>query len=117
VPEGYVRVVVTTLDGVKSYHTAPTLELLREQGYRVIIQHRRYPSHKVWRTPSSLARLGIITKAPVNAKGGTTHVILLGPEGSGWSEGHAVCVAKDPYSKRIGYVLAVEKALEKLDKY
>jgi hypothetical protein len=99
-PEGYMQVKV---DGV--YHTAPTVETLKAQGYKVIINHKRYRKSM----PKSFRRLGY--RGEIKAKGGVTHVFLLQPEHGGWSEGRAVCVARDCFSRKVGYVLAVNKAL------
>lgn len=92
---------------------APTVEELKANGFKVQLRHHRY--HAVRYNPA-YARLGIKVKEywshPVT-KGGYTSVLLLAPDGY-WAEGYAHCSRKDTYSKKAGYVLAVNRALSEL---
>lgn len=106
--------VYTWVDGQEVW--APTVEELRTQGFKVILRHFRYPqpdkpimrSHLL----RSIANGDLWSRGP-RPNGGRTTVLLLAPDGH-WAEGKAICSKKDTYSKRGGYVLAVNRALSAL---
>jgi hypothetical protein len=117
--EGYIRVRV---DG--QYIYAPSVEYLQRNGFQVLVSYRRYfKSHAYSPFFSQVTRTRQQKKEPpqkmpraytMNPKGGSTRVVLLRHDGV-WGDGSAVCVSKDVFSKRIGYALAVNKALEMVE--
>lgn len=118
VAEGHLRVSYKTAEGVRVYVEAPTVEHLKAAGYRVVITHRRY---KERRSDLKYISLRKEEKAQLRwqqtaAKGGATHVFVLAPEHGAWGEGYVVCMASDPYSKKVGYCLAVNQALNQLNR-
>ena len=92
--------VFVPIDGDEYW--APTVEELRGNGIKIILKYyREYQKGRFWGPP------------PVKAKGGACHIILLAPDGN-WSEGWSRCSRKDVFSKKKGYVLAVNAALSDL---
>src|SRR5215510_2560867 len=92
---------------------APKPEALKAEGYEVRIHHaRKYrPVPKVagerwWNDVWGKQKLR-------DERGGRTTVELLAPDGR-WARGTVKCYREDRFSRRIGYVLAVNRALENL---
>jgi hypothetical protein len=88
--------IFVMLDGTEYW--APTVQQLQAEGFKVVVRHNRVRKAP-WYPPS--------------LKGGATYVLLLSPHGT-WAEGRARCSRKDSYSKKTGYVLAVNRALAEL---
>lgn len=115
--------VLLPLDGVRAArggvfvsvgddeYWAPTVEELKSEGFRIQIRYYRR-----WSVQSTgdkwYDRLAFASRR-VLPKGGATHVLLLAPDGY-WAEGFIRCHHKDVFSKKVGYVLAVNKALSEL---
>jgi len=99
-----------TIDG--NEYWAPTVNELKDAGIRVKLKHIRVPKKGVvsfgGMLPPSFHRI-----KHVEPKGGSTYILLLAPDGH-WAEGRARCSRKDSYSKRKGYILAVNEALSQL---
>lgn len=90
-------------------HTAPTVAELRAAGFKMRTRHRR------------IAYGMLISKPPYgwsyapspDTKGGQTDVTLFAPNGT-FAHGSCKCAETDPFNKRTGYTLAMERAMEEL---
>lgn len=90
---------------------APSVPELEAEGFKVLLRYiRRYEQGF-----GLMRGLGVYMPGTrMAAKGGACHIILLAPDGH-WAEGSSTCHHKDVYSKKVGYVLAVNHALSSLD--
>lgn len=78
-----------------------TVETLRKKGYKVAVYHTRRYDYKLVQ--------------PMLAKGGRTEVVVTSPEGR-TATGKAKCSKEDSYDKKFGVRLALDRALENLQK-
>jgi len=111
-PKGWYGSVKVNVYGVP--WQAPSVEELKAEGYEVIIHH----AHKYRRAPQETIRLlaypWFKDMKHRDPRGGRTYVTLLHKDGM-WARGQVKCWVGDIYSKRIGYVLAVNRALDQLN--
>ena len=80
----------------------PTVDELRAAGFKVRISHQRRFNNS-----------GYFAKySGINPKGGETRVLILAPAPYNyWGEGVVKCHQRDTYNKKIGYALAVARAI------
>lgn len=111
--------LILTMDGQE--HTVPTVEELKALGFRVYVTHLRrafwtdYPDtgSRRERREAPLQRTRRSSRWRYSPRGGATRVLLLAPNGQ-WAEATVKCSDKDAYVKRVGYTLAVERAIDAL---
>ena len=101
--------VFVTIDGDEYW--APSVTEIKANNIRVLLKYYRYYGRRGLR-PAAYIDPFWGRDAP-SPKGGACHVILLAPDGN-WSEGWSRCSRKDVFSKKKGYVLAVNAALSDL---
>lgn len=102
--------VFVTVDGDEYW--APTVEQLQAAGIKVILKHYRMAEQRPPKNRQDVLLYGLLGTR-MATKGGKTEITLLAPDGY-WSKGEARCSRKDAYSKKAGYVLAVNRALSEL---
>ncbi len=104
------------LDGREHKSLSP--DELRAKGYKVRVRHLRYLDSREVYMPKDAAKP--LTRrqfrdkiVPVFPRGGLTHVLVLAPDHI-WAEATVKCSPQDAFVKRVGYVLAVEKAMKEI---
>lgn len=95
-----------TVDGQEYW--GPTTREMQAEGFKVVIRHNRWRRGVI----RGFGRLGMYG-SEITPKGGSTYVLILAPDGY-WAEGIVKCSRKDVYSKKVGWVLAVNQALSQL---
>lgn len=102
--------ITITLDGVT--YTAPSVDELRRAGCKLVIRHYRYVADQ-----SRKAKPAIPTawwaRGNLHPHGGATYALILAPNGT-YGSAYVRCSRKDTFVRRVGYVLAVSRALESM---
>lgn len=119
-----------TIDG--ELHSVPTVQELREMGIRTFVSHLRYDEFDKYDkkahvfNPSRTKGVRVMSDAgtaylrpQVEPRGGETRVLLLREDAANggcghYAEGRVRCSREDAYVKRVGYVLALERAIDNL---
>lgn len=82
----------------------PTVQELRQSGYRVRVIHRRNYTER--------ETFGGTTEV-ISEKGGSTQVDITTPDGVN-TTGYANCCSIDNYNRKIGVLIALGRALKEL---
>lgn len=94
-------------------HKALSPDELRAKGYKIRVRHLRLVDGRWAVAPKEPISRIRYHGLPVFPRGGLTHAVVMAPDHL-WAEATVKCSPADPFIKRVGYVLAVERAMKEI---